>query len=150
MAAAIHDAMAGGQQSMHDLSPDNLDTLTPEEHVIALAAGGAISIGPVRVRNLASFVRALGPAREALAAPDADVWDLIADFSPQLVAAVAVLADVPESEVEDMEPGEFMSAIGAMLEANQDFFVEWLSPIQVAAMTKRKETGADGQTSSSH
>jgi hypothetical protein len=135
---------------MHELSPDNLDTLTPAEHIIALAAGGAISIGPVRVRNLAAFVRALGPAREALAAPDADVWDLIADFSPQLVAAVAVLADVQESEVEDMEPGEFMSAIGAMLEANRDFFVQWLSPVAVAAMTKREETGADGQTSSSH
>jgi hypothetical protein len=135
---------------MHDLSPDNLDTLTPSEHIIALAAGGAISIAPVRVRNLASFIRALGPAREALAAPDADVWDLIGSFSPQLVAAIAVLADVTEAEVEDMEPGEFMSAIGAMLEANRDFFVEWLSPIAVAAMTRRTETGADGPTSFNH
>jgi hypothetical protein len=142
--------MAGGQQSVHDLSHDNLDILTPAEHIIALAAGGAISIGPVRVRNLASFVRALGPAREALAAPDADVWDLIADFSPQLVAAISVLTGVPEAEVEDMQPGEFMESVGAMLEANRDFFVQWLSPVAVAAMTKREETGADGQTSSSH
>jgi hypothetical protein len=66
------------------------------------------------------------------------------------MAAVAVLADVTEAEVEDMEPGEFMSAIGAMLEANQDFFVEWLSPMAVAAMMKRKETWADGPTFSNH
>ena len=118
-------------------APDDLSVLDPPRLQILLASGGSLVLTPLRVRSLAAFVRALGPIRDRLADPDCDLWQLIADDGEALTAALAVAADVPVDVIEAMDPGEFMTALEAMLRVNSGFFLSWLlAPILRAAQIK--------------
>jgi hypothetical protein len=122
---------------MNTPAPDDLSVLDPPRVQIPLASGGIMVLTPLRVRSLAAFVRALGPIRDRLADPDCDLWQLIADDGGALTAALAVAADVPLDVIEGMDPGEFMSALDAMLRVNANFFLSWLlAPILRAAQIK--------------
>jgi hypothetical protein len=131
---------------MNTPAPDDLSVLDPPRVQIPLASGGTLVLTPLRVRSLAAFVRALGPKspdaprpwlRDKLADPDCDLWQLIADDGEALTAALAVAADVPLEVIEGMEPGEFMTALDAMLRVNSGFFLSWLlAPILRAAQIK--------------
>jgi hypothetical protein len=122
---------------MNTPAPDDLSVLDPPRVQIPLASGGTLVLTPLRVRSLAAFVRALGPIRDRLADPDCDLWQLIADDGEALTAALAVAADAPIEVLEGMEPGEFMTALDAMLRVNSGFFLSWLlAPILRAAQIK--------------
>jgi hypothetical protein len=131
---------------MNTPAPDDLSVLDPPRVQIPLASGGTLVLTPLRVRSLAAFVRALGPIRDRLADPDCDLWQLIADDGEALTAALAIAADVPVEVIEGMEPGEFMTALDAMLRVNSGFFLSWLlAPILRAAQI-RKAPAEDGPT----
>ena len=128
---------------MNTLAPDDLSVLDPPRVQIPLASGGTLVLTPLRVRSLAAFVRALGPIRDRLADPDCDLWQLIADDGEALTAALAIAADVPIEVIEGMEPGEFMSALDAMLRVNAGFFLSWLLvPILRAAQIQTAPAAA--------
>ena len=48
-------------------SADDLSVLDPAPRQVTLSSGMAVDVLPITVRQLVPFVRALGPAREALA-----------------------------------------------------------------------------------
>jgi hypothetical protein len=128
---------------MNTPAPDDLSVLDPPRVQIPLASGGTLVLTPLRVRSLAAFVRALGPIRDRLADPDCDLWQLIADDGEALTAAMAVAADVPLDVIEGMEPGEFMTALDAMLRVNAGFFLSWLlAPILRAAQIQTAPAAA--------
>jgi hypothetical protein len=128
---------------MNTPAPDDLSVLDPPRVQIPLASGGTLVLTPLRVRSLAAFVRALGPIRDRLADPDCDLWQLIADDGEALTAALAVAADAPLEVIEGMEPGEFMTALDAMLRVNSGFFLSWLlAPILRAAQIQTAPAAA--------
>jgi hypothetical protein len=130
-------------------SPDDLSVLAPEPRQVRLASGMVVDVLPVTVRQLAPFVRALGPAREALAGPDADVWQLIADYGEAITAGLSVALAMPVSAIECLSPGDYLACLNAVLEANRDFFGSWLLRPTMAAAARKSEQSADGPMSSS-
>jgi hypothetical protein len=131
---------------MADLSPDDLGVLDPPRIQVELASGGVLVLAPIRVRDLLAFVRALGPIREAMAAPDPDLWQIIADHGERITTALALACGVPAAVIEGLEPGEYMDAMDAMLRANQRFFLSWLHRPILRAALQSQASPEDGPT----
>jgi hypothetical protein len=129
-------------------SPDDLSVLDPAPRRVVLTSGLVVDVLPITVRQLVPFVRALGPAREALAEPAADVWQLIADHGEAITAGLSVALAMPVSAIECLSPGDYMACLNATLEANRDFFGSWLLRPTMAAAARKSEQSADGQMSS--
>ena len=127
------------------LSPDDLGILDPVPERVKLSSGLLLDVHPLTVRQLAPFVRALGPAREALADPAADVWDIIADYGEDIAEGLAVALVMPQSAIECLSPGDYLDALNAVLRVNADFFGSWLSAPTRARMARTMEQlPADG------
>jgi hypothetical protein len=130
---------------MADPGPDDLGVLAPRRVEIPLGSGGVLVLTPIRVRQLQPFVSALGPLRDLLAGPDTDLWDLLAEHGDNLTAALAIACDVPADVIGNLEPGEYMDALNAMLRVNASFFLGWLlAPILRAAQIQMRQGRAAG------
>jgi len=130
-------------------SADDLTVLTPEPRRVTLASGLMVDVHPITVRQLVPFVRALGPAREAMAAPAADVWELIADYGEDITEGLSVALAMPVRAIECLSPGDYMGCLNAVLEANRDFFGSWLlRPTMKRAAMMNAEASEVGRMSS--
>jgi hypothetical protein len=129
-------------------SPDDLSVLDPAPRQVHLASGLVIDVLPITVRQLVPFVRALGPAREAMAKLDMDEWVLIALYGDEIREAMSIALAMPVSAIECMRPGDYMTCLNAVLETNRDFFVSWLIRPMMAAAARKSEQPADGPMSS--
>lgn len=125
-------------------SPDDLGVLDPVSRHVDLANGAMLEVLPLTVRQLPAFVRALGPAREAMADPDVDIWDLIADHGESIAEALPVAIQMPRDVVECMPPGDYLTCLNAVLEANRDFFFSWILRPTVKMWEKSAEPSPDG------
>lgn len=129
-------------------SPDDLGVLDPAPRRVTLSSGLAVDVTPITVRQLVPFVRALGPARDAMADGDVDLWDLIADYGEDLQEAVAVALALPLSAVSDLLSIDFLDCLNAVMEINRDFFASWLlAPTMKAARIRATGQPEDGQMS---
>jgi hypothetical protein len=124
------------------VSPDDLGILDPVPERVTLSSGLLLDVHPLTVRQLSPFVRALGPAREALADPAADVWDLIADYGEDITEALTVALAMPRTAIECLSPADYLDALNAMLRANRDFFGLWLFTPAMARAARTLEAAA--------
>ncbi|MEW5708779.1 MAG: DUF6631 family protein [Pseudomonadota bacterium] len=123
-----------------------LEVLTPAS--IDVEAGGErIAIAPLKVGQLAAFLRAAEPLLQDLASEEIDWLGLLARHGERLVEACAVACGKPRAWIEALAPDEFLRLAAAVAEVNGDFFVRRLLPaLQEAAA---RLSGAAGWTRSS-
>lgn len=129
-------------------NPDDLDVLSPAPVKVQLSDGLVLNVYPITVRQLAPLVRALGTARDALAAADVDVWDLIASHGEAVSAGLSVALGINPDAIERMKPAEYLACINSMLEANRDFLGAWLLRPMMAQAARQMQTAGVGQISS--
>lgn len=114
---------------------DALDTLFPAPRVVQ-AGGKSIDLHPIKVRQIAAFTRAVGPALRAAEANG----DLLLQ-GEQLVDAVAVAAQQDPVWVAGLPAADYLRLATAVLEVNGDFFAQLLPAIQGSTAVLRHLTG---------
>lgn len=93
----------------------------------------AITIEPVRVRDLPAFLHAVEPIARDLAA--GDLMGALARQADRFIAATAIGAGVDRSWLDARSADDLVQLAGAVLEVNADFFVRRVIPaIEQAAL----------------
>jgi hypothetical protein len=109
---------------------DGLEAFVPELRTVR-AGGCDVVVRPLTLRQLPLFARAVEPLLPALLSGQV-IPALVAD-PDRLVAAVAAATALPEAEIRDLDPAEFVRLVAAVVEVNVDFFARSLLPATRAA-----------------
>ena len=120
----------------------DLDTLFPVPQKVQ-AGGKTIEMHPIKVRHIAAFTRAVGPALRAAEANG----DLLLQ-GEALVEAVAVAAEQDAVWVAGLPAADYLRLATAVLEVNADFFAQLLPAIQGSTAVLRHLTGPTPSPSS--
>jgi len=136
---------------------DQLETLfpttAPRELLLTSVRGAdhkpvVVEVRPIRVGQLAAFMRALNGLLPAFADPEnINVGRLVMDHTDQMTDAIAVALDVERELIERLDLADMVSAVAAVVEVNADFFTQRLLPALERAAVKVKT--AVGLTSAS-
>ena len=122
---------------MHTDPARQLAALCAQPQTYTTTAGEAVSIAPIRVRQLAAVVRAAEPVFGPLAAlkelPPSEQGEafmslLVAQLG-DVVGLVAALTDRPADWFQELDLGDLAGIAGLAIEVNADFFVHRLLPM---------------------
>ncbi|MEO1752014.1 DUF6631 family protein [Thiofaba sp. EF100] len=96
--------------------------------------GRAITVAPIKIRQLPAFVRAVEPIAKALA--QGDVLAALAQHAEALIEAVCIGAGIERAWLEEREADVLVALAAEVIEVNADFFVQRILPtIERAWMT---------------
>jgi hypothetical protein len=122
---------------------------SPERERVVPFRGREVTVSPLRIRQLPSFVGALKPVLKELAsaAGKADalkdvtvstdtVLDWIERYTENIIAGVAAATGLDREHVAAAEPDEFLELTIAVFAVNADFFVRRLLPVVGRALQK--------------
>jgi hypothetical protein len=115
----------------------SLETFVPEPIVVEIA-GETLSIAPLKVGELPTFIRAIRPFAQHLT-QDVDWLALFGERGEDLVSALAVAIRKPREWVAARELDEAIRLSEAVFEVNADFFIQRLAPV-LARVASRVET----------
>lgn len=102
-----------------------IDALYPEP--IPVAYGGTmVNVFPLRIDQLVRFSRAIRPAVPALMSGQLQI--AIEEHFDAVRQAVSIGTGIPEAELSEVWPDEFVDLLAAVMRANLDFFVKRLAP----------------------
>lgn len=111
----------------------SLETYVPEiRH--PLIGGKSVTVAPLRVRQIPPFLRAAGPAAQALFG--GDLAGALAVHGEALIESMAVATHEPAAWLGDLEADEFLRLVGEVVEVNADFFARRVTPALDATVTK--------------
>lgn len=114
---------------------DGAEIIAPE--VRQLVVGGEpVDIRPLTVGQIPAVLRALKGVDFSAGLTAADLPGLVAEHGDRLIQAVAVAIREPADWVSNLDPVEFLTLAGAVIEVNTDFFVQRLAPM-LGAVTQR-------------
>lgn len=111
-----------------------LDTIAGAMGRTIVVRGDALTITPLRVREIGAFARSVAPLAplitpDLLAAPGpATVLPLLANGADALIAATACGARLPADQVGEWLADELLEVAVAVLVVNADFFTRRLAP----------------------
>lgn len=104
---------------------DDLDILDPPSVEVTLN-GRPVTIRPLTVGQIPAFARAIRPLGDLFqrieSLTTADVLDMLADHGEQVIEAAAVATGLQGEDLQDVNPGEFVSLVAAVIRVNADFF----------------------------
>lgn len=103
-----------------------LETYVNEPRRLTIA-GVALEVGPLRVRQIPSFARAIAPAAGLLFA--GDILAAVAEHGESLITAMAVATGMEEEWLGGLTADEFLEIAAAVVEVNADFFVQRVVPM---------------------
>jgi hypothetical protein len=104
--------------------PTPLETFVPRTKEV-MAGGRTIAVGPLRIRQVDAFAKAIQPALDMLSCEtdgEADIVDLLVLRGHELRGAIIAATDLPESFVGDLVIDDNLKLLNAVLEVNGDFF----------------------------
>lgn len=104
--------------------------------------GKHVTVAPLKVRQIPPFMRAVGPASQALFA--GDVAAAVALHGEALIEAVAVATGEQAEWLGDLDADEFLRLVGEVVEVNADFFGQRVVP-ELTRTTNRLTTALAGQ-----
>lgn len=88
--------------------------------------GRAITVAPIKIRQLPAFVRAVEPIAKALA--QGDVLAALAQHAEALIEAVCIGAGIERAWLEEREADVLVELAAEVIEVNADFFVQRILP----------------------
>lgn len=123
----------------------SLDTYIPEiRH--PLIGGKSVTVAPLKVRQIPPFLRAAGPAAQALFG--GDLPGALARHGEALIQAMAVATGEPETWLGDLDADDFLRLVGEVVEVNADFFAQRVTPALEATVAKLTQALTPGATPS--
>lgn len=129
---------------------DDIETMLPQPMEIEIG-GEAVSISPLKVRQLPGVLRRLRGLWRHFDGESPDVVEMLAENADDLIGAISVAVEKPRQWIEDLELNEIVRLVSAVIEVNADFFNRAVLPeIRKAASGIQAVTQAfPGLTSSS-
>lgn len=122
----------------------SLETYIPEVRRPVIG-GKAVSVAPLKVRQIPAFARAVSPAAAALFA--GDIAGAIGRHGESLIEAISIATGEPVEWLGDLEALDFMRLVADVVEVNADFFGRRMAP-ELSALVKRMTTAITGATPS--
>lgn len=123
----------------------SLETYVPEiRH--PLICGKNVTVAPLKVRQIPPFLRAAGPAAQALFM--GDLAGALAVHGESLIHALAVATGEPADWLGELAADEFLTLLGEVVEVNADFFAHRVSPALTATVDKLSQALTAGATPS--
>lgn len=131
---------------------EQLAALYPKPIKVTLASrkGGdghpmVIEVSPIRVGRLAAFVRAVsGILPELERAETLDVVSLVINHTDHVIDTLVAAVGEDRELIEQLDLADVVDLMGAVVEANADFFIQRLTPAiekaagKIAALAGRK------------
>lgn len=114
----------------------DLDVIAPAARVVQLGER-QVEILPLKVRQLPGVMRAIKPILSDLAqGTDSDgLMAIYVEHAEAVNAAIAIMANMAPADVEELDIGDGLAILAAVLEVNRDFFTRRL-PELVAMATR--------------
>ena len=104
-----------------------LDRLVPAG--LELVIGGeALTIKPLKVGQLPSFLRAISPVMQQITAAEIDWLALMGERGDDLLAAIAIAVGKPRTWVDELAADEAILLAAKVIEVNADFFTRTVLP----------------------
>lgn len=115
---------------------EQLEALYPQTRQVTLAsvkgdgARAVIEVSPVRIGQLAPFMRAINSLLPAFEDEgDLDLGELVIRHADSVIDGLAVAVNVDRRFVEALDLADAVALFGAVVEVNADFFTHRLRPI---------------------
>lgn len=122
---------------------DDLNLVAPVPNTIAVA-GRDLDVSPLKVGELAAFMRAVSPVLDALA--KGDLMDALTHDIESVIQAAALGARVEMDWIEAQEADALLEIAVAVVEVNADFFARRIAP-RLADAAQRMAGRLDGLSS---
>ncbi len=113
---------------------DAVDVI-PEDELFTIG-GEVLHIGPLKVRNIPAFTRAVRPCMAQLGGDDIDWLGLVADHGEKIIAAMAIATGKTDEWVGDLECDDLLRLVQKVMEVNLDFFAHRLMPVMRKTVTE--------------
>lgn len=106
---------------------DDIETMIPQPMEVEIR-GEAVSISPLKVRQLPGVLRRLRGLWRHFEGESPDVMEMLAESSDDLIDAVSVAVEKPRQWIEDLQLNEMIQLVSAVIEVNADFFSRAVLP----------------------
>lgn len=116
---------------------EDLNEIQPEPHILTISTE-EITVSPLKFGQFGAFARTIKPVigsiNELLETDTSDthfamqIAELLANHSEDVLKAVAIAIDKPESWVSDLDMAQAIELVQAVIEVNMDFFGQRLVP----------------------
>lgn len=98
----------------------SLETFAPTPRSVRID-GRTIDVLPIKVGRVPAFARAIQPVWHLLLAEQ--YWQVATEHYEAARLAISIGTGIPEADLDEIYPDDFLSLAGAVFEANLDFFV---------------------------
>lgn len=105
---------------------NDLESVFPQGADLSVA-GEALTVKPLKVGQLPTFLRAISPVMPHLSG-DIDWLTVFGEHGGALLSAIAIAVGKPRDWVDDLNPDEAVLLAAKVIEVNADFFTRNVMP----------------------
>lgn len=105
---------------------NDLESVFPQGADLSVA-GESITVKPLKVGQLPTFLRAISPVMPHLSG-DIDWLTVFGEHGGALLSAIAIAVGKPRDWVDDLNPDEAVLLAAKVIEVNADFFTRNVMP----------------------
>lgn len=106
---------------------NDLEKLIPPSVELTLA-GEPLTIKPLKVGQMPSFLRAIAPVMPTLTKPEINWLAVFGEHGDDLLSAIAIAVSKPRAWIDDLAADEAILLAAKVIEINADFFTRTVLP----------------------
>jgi len=125
---------------------NDLESVFPQGADLSVA-GEALTVKPLKVGQLPTFLRAISPVMPHLSG-DIDWLTVFGEHGGALLSAIAIAVGKPRDWVDDLNPDEVVLLAAKVIEVNADFFTRNVMPKLSGLFAQIEHATPAGSTSS--